>query len=187
MLTVAAIEKYKPQAKRRVIRDAGARSLFLIVAPSGAKSWQMRFRIGGRIGKLTVGPGDLSGKELTGKPVIGMPLSLSAARLLAAEVLRQRALGTDPVAENKVRKRQTLQIADDTFAAAAKAFILEYKNEKKKRRPRRWGEVARCLGYTLNDDNTVELIKGGLADKWANKPITEITEDNLFVVVDEAH
>jgi hypothetical protein len=38
-LTAAAVRKFKPNGKRRVIRDHGAQSLYLIVSPSGAKSW----------------------------------------------------------------------------------------------------------------------------------------------------
>ena len=45
------------RSQRRRIRDGGARSLFLIIEPSGHKSWQMRFRTPlGRIGRLTLGP-----------------------------------------------------------------------------------------------------------------------------------
>ena len=55
--------------KRRGIPDGGARSLFLIIEPSGYKSWQMRFRTpSGRIGKLTLGTLDASGRELAGEP-----------------------------------------------------------------------------------------------------------------------
>ena len=56
-LTAAAVAKYRPGPKRRRIRDAGARSLFLVIEPSGHKSWQMRFRRpDGKPGKLTLGP-----------------------------------------------------------------------------------------------------------------------------------
>jgi hypothetical protein len=39
-LTAAAVEKYRPiSGTRRVIRDAGARSLFLVITSTGHKSW----------------------------------------------------------------------------------------------------------------------------------------------------
>jgi hypothetical protein len=78
-LTAAAVEKFRPTAKRRIIRDAGAKSLFLVIEPSGHKSWRMRFRNGKRISKLTIGTYDRS-YELVGEPVIGQPLTLAAAR-----------------------------------------------------------------------------------------------------------
>jgi hypothetical protein len=100
-LTDAAVRHYKPQEKRRTIRDAGARSLYLVVEPSGRKSWLMRFRrLGGKPGKMILGPLDLSGSESQGDPVIGMPLTLAAARQVATQVHRERALGRDPVAEH---------------------------------------------------------------------------------------
>jgi hypothetical protein len=37
-LTAAAVEKIRPAAKRRVIRDHGAKGLFLVIEPSGHKS-----------------------------------------------------------------------------------------------------------------------------------------------------
>lgn len=120
---------------------------------------------------------------------------MAAARLLSAEVLRQRALGHDPVADNKAQKHRARLVAEEragnTFGAAACDFVVEYKIKKKGRRPRRWAEVARCLGFTiaLSEDSktlTATPIKHGLADKWAAKPIAEITEDDLFIVVRDA-
>ena len=52
VLTDAAVRKYRPTAERRVIRDAAASSLYLVVQPSGSKSWLMRFRRpDGRVGR----------------------------------------------------------------------------------------------------------------------------------------
>src|SRR6266516_553971 len=82
VLTGAAVERFKPTKARRWVRDGGSRSLFLVIQPSGAKSWVMRFRRrpDGRPAKLTLGPVDLSGAEVTDELTTGMPLSLSAAR-----------------------------------------------------------------------------------------------------------
>lgn len=94
-LTAAAVEKYKPDPdNRRIIKDGGARSLYLVIQPrSGHKSWLMRFRRpGGKPAKITLGPVDLSGKEITGDPVIGMPLTLAAARQLATTIHRDRVM-----------------------------------------------------------------------------------------------
>src|SRR5262245_7952615 len=105
MLTDAAVKKLKPiPGRRRIVRDAGARSLYLVVQPSGHKSWVMRFRRpSGTPGKISLGPVDLSGREIAGEPAIGMPLTLTGARQLAAQVHRERVLGRDPVADHKVR------------------------------------------------------------------------------------
>jgi integrase len=193
-LTVAAIERLKPQAKRRTVRDS--HGLFLVIQPSGHKSWMLRFRVPGVTApkKLFLGPLDLSGKEIEGEPQIGQPLTLTAARQLAATELRKRAAGQDPHAQHKARQQQAkiaaIERASNAFGPAAESFVVEYKSPKKKRRPRRWAEVARCIGYTIEQgdggNETATLIKGGLADRWASKPLIEIAEDDLFVVVREA-
>jgi hypothetical protein len=130
VLTTAAVERYRPTGKRRMIRDGGSRSLYLVVQPSGAKAWMMRFRRpDGRAGKLVLGPVDLSGGEVSGDATIGMPLTLSAARQVAAQVHRERARGVDVVADHKARRsRQRAAIEEggaSTFGALAKRFIEE--------------------------------------------------------------
>jgi Arm DNA-binding domain len=79
-LTDAAVRKYKKTDKRRVIRDLGMKSLYLIIQPSGTKSWMMRFRRpDGRSGKIVLGSFDLSEHELEADPEIGQSLSLDDA------------------------------------------------------------------------------------------------------------
>ena len=106
LLTPAAVSKLKKGEVRRRIRDLGSQSLFLIIEPSGRKSWQMRLRRpGGKIGKITLGPVNTS-DEISGEPEIGMPLTLRAARQLAAEVHRQRSLRRDVIADAKAEKHR---------------------------------------------------------------------------------
>ena len=107
-LTDLAVEKYRPDKKRRrEILDGGCEGLYLVVQPSGFKSWAMRFRRsnGGKPAKLTLGP-LFSGEEPESEPVLGMPLTLVSARKLAAEVHRQRAMGRDPIADYEAAKRR---------------------------------------------------------------------------------
>jgi hypothetical protein len=59
-LTPLAVENAKPQrhggvAVRTEIPDRAAVGLFLIVQPSGVKSWALRYRVRGRSRKLTLG------------------------------------------------------------------------------------------------------------------------------------
>jgi integrase len=188
-LTAAAVAKFRPGPVRREIPDA--HGLILIVQSSGHKSWAMRFRRpDGKSAKLTLGPVDLSGAEAASEPVIGAPLTLSAARRLAAEVHRQRALGRDPVADyraEKLRRRSKLsQSADNTFAAAARYYVEH--GRKKRKRNRGWRATAQLLGlaYPQADGGDPEFIRGGLAERWREKPIAEITSEDIFILVDEA-
>jgi integrase len=185
-LTAPACDRLRSKATRRVIRDTGARSLFLIVAPSGAKSWMMRFRRpNGKPGKITLGPYDASGRELKDEPEIGQPLSLAAARALAAKVHRLRALEQDPIAEHKAhRHRQRLDAIErgnNTFASAARRYIEEYAQPQQ----RRWMQTARVLGFEPENGELVPR-KGGLASRWAERPAVSIDADDVWAVVDEA-
>jgi integrase len=186
VLTDAAVRRLKAGRKRRIIRDGGARSLYLIVHPSGAKSWGMRFRRpGGRAAKMVLGPVDLSGSEVTGEPTVGMPLTLSAARQVAAQVHRERARGQDVVADHKVRRhRQRAAIAErsaNSFGALSRQFVEEHARVK----TRHWRETARLLG--LDPDADLEPVAGGLATRWADRDARSIDGHDVHGAVDEAH
>jgi hypothetical protein len=189
-LTAAAVEKFRPTAKRRVIRDYGTKSLFLVIEPSGHKSWRMRFRTpSGRIAKLTLGNYDSSRRELTAEPVIGQLLTLQAARQLAAWVHRQRALGRDVVADHKGAKHrtraETQALAANTFGVAVRSFIEEHARPN----TRIWRRTARLLGldYALKDHDAAPTeIHGGLAERWADRPVTDIDEHDIYEVIEEA-
>ena len=187
-LTAAAVAKLKPGAARREIRDAACPGLHLVVQTSGAKSFALRFRRpNGRPCKLTLGPANLSGQELEGPPEIGAPLTLAAARWLASEIHRKRAMGRDVAAdaraEKKRRRTEVDERAGNTFAAAAHQFITEYARPKN----RRWRDVAAVLGLKYPGDAAeATAIKGGLAQRWRDKPIAEIDGHDIYAVVDES-
>jgi integrase len=185
-LTAAAVRKFRAGATRRRIRDAGARSLFLVIEPSGHKSWQMRFRRPtGKPGKLTLGPLDISGRELQGEPQIGQPLTLAAARQLAAAVQRERAMGRDPIADRKAAKhRQRAEFESreaNTFAAAVRDYMVEYLRTRTRKRR----EVAALLGLRYGATGKPTTIKGGLFERWADKPVRAIDGHDIYSLIDE--
>jgi integrase len=173
-LTAAAVRNTLPGKARREIPDAGCPGLHLVIQPSGRKSWALRFRRpGGKSAKLTLGPADLSGKEMEGEPVVGSPLTLAAARRLASEVNRQRAMGRDVVADQKKQH-------DQFFGAAARDFVETHAMKE----TRRWQEQARLLGLRAGGEG-LEAIPGGLADRWARRPVAEIDSHLIHDIVDE--
>jgi integrase len=188
VLTAAAIARYRPGKTRREIPDGGARGLRLIVQVGGFKSFALRFRKpGGVPAKLTLGPVDLTGKEMEGAPVIGQPLTLEAARQLAAEVHRQRAMGRDVVADHAAAKhRRKAKIAEgeaNTFAAMAVRFVAEHARPK----VRRWRANARILGLRYPPaGGNLEVIPRGLAERWADRAVREIDGHDIWAVVDAA-
>lgn len=187
-LTMAAVQKLKPSVQPRMIRDAGARSLYLVITPNGHRSWLMRFRRpGGKPGKIVLGPVDLSGRELSGDPVIGMPLTLASARQLAAQVHRERALGHDPVADHKSRKQRQRDAVEDRAANSFAALVRRFADEHARVRTRRWRYTIRQLGlaYPKDGSDPVET-RGGLVQRWGDKPVREIDGHDVYSVVDEA-
>ncbi len=89
-LTALAIERLQPGAARREVPDGLVAGLYLVVQPSGAKSWACRYRAAGAPRKLTLGkyPG----------------IDLKAARELAQRALVEAAGGKDPAAGKKAAR-----------------------------------------------------------------------------------
>ena len=97
-LTAKAVEAIKPAGARQEIPDALLPGMYLVVQPSGAKSWAVRYRHGGRPRKLTLGPCPA--------------LDLKAAREQGAKALRSVAEGRDPASEKQARPVQRDSVED---------------------------------------------------------------------------
>jgi hypothetical protein len=122
-LTAIAVAKARAGAERREIPDGGCRGLYLIVQPSGVKSWALRYRSRGRPVKFTLGTVLSPGKEPANTPAIDTPLSLAAARELATKTLREVAAGHDPAVAKRKRREEQHAAAADTFASVAEEFL----------------------------------------------------------------
>jgi integrase len=81
-LTVKSVEAWRPRAIRQEVPDGYVKGLYLIVQPTGSKSWGVRYRHAGKTRKHTVGR----------YPVFG----LKDARDAAVKVLRAVSEGHDP-------------------------------------------------------------------------------------------
>lgn len=188
VLTAKMVEQIKPAKSRREISDGQATGLYLHVQPSGSKSWVVLLaRPNGQLGKLRLGPVDLSGRKASEQtPTIGMPLTLADARALATDLKRQRDAGKDFITEHKAVKqqqqREVEKYTSNSFAAVAKQFIDEHARPE----TRRWRETARYFGLVYSNEDQPGKIKGGLADRWRDKEITAITGDDVYGVIDEA-
>jgi len=88
MLTVTEIKAAEPKAKAYKLHDTGG--LFLLVLPSGTKSWRQKYRFGGKEKQLTHGR---------------FPsLSLKDAREARDEARRQLEQGVDPARKSQVAR-----------------------------------------------------------------------------------
>jgi integrase len=123
-LTAIACRNARPGAKRYEKPDGGCPGLYLVVQPSGAKGWAVRFRFRGVRKKLTLGPFLAgNGQEPAAEPMIDTPLSLAAARVLATKALRQVKSGIDPTAEKRRRRVALRATEGDTLQAIAEEFL----------------------------------------------------------------
>lgn len=95
-LTTKGVDALKPDPARRMeIPDPALSGLYLVVQPSGAKSWALRFRWAGKPAKLTLGRW----------PLIG----IADARAAASEAIDKIERGQNPAAEKKATKAARLE------------------------------------------------------------------------------
>src|SRR5262249_45805131 len=124
-LTVRGVEVMRPGADRREIADSHMPGLYLIVQPSGARGWCVRYRHQGVSRKLTLGS----------YPALG----LKDARELGAKALRTVAEGRDPGRE-KIEARSARIDSVDSIVAE----FLE-RHVRRSNRPRTAKETERLL------------------------------------------
>jgi integrase len=184
-LTAPAIEKLKARDDRYEVAEAGT-GLRVVVQPSGIKSFAVRFRRpNGKSAKLTLGTFDPATRPPVETPEIGGLLLLSEARVLVAEVQRQRAAGRDPAADFKSLKRQAKAAAIKAEEATFEVFARRYIERHAKPNTRRWTETARTLGLDADDD-ALPIIKGGIADRWRGRAAASITKADVVAEIDRA-
>ena len=124
VLTAASVEKLKPDLSRRLeLPDAILPGLYLVIQPSGVKSWAVRYRHGGKPRKMTLGayPG----------------LDLAKARDRGRSALHLVAIGRDPGAEKvEARKKPATDRQPDVelVSGAIDSFIARHIKPKTSRR-----------------------------------------------------
>ena len=109
-LTVLSVENVKPKEARYEIPDSGS-GLYLVVQPSGAKSFALRYRMGSRPRKLTLGA----------YPKLG----LVEARKLARSAVQAVAEGNDPADKKAARRASDLPQTIDELADCSSSASQE--------------------------------------------------------------
>jgi integrase len=155
MLTQKAIDNLKPGPTRREVSDG--RGLFFILQPSGAGSWALRYRFGGKPRKLTLGPWPA--------------LTLKAAREKANEALVAIANDRDPGVEKiEARRAMSVRDNDDLVEAVVAQFLATY--AKRNLKPRTGAEVKRILEKEI-------------AAPWGRRRLSEIRPSEINDRLDE--
>jgi integrase len=171
ILTAVAVGKAKPKTNRKTselerheIPDRGCKGLYLIVQPSGAKSWAVRYRYGGRTRKLTLG---------------ALPaLQLSEARVKAAAALAEVAKGTDPIVSNKAAKQAAKQAAKraaiersgDTVERLTALFLEQHAKTKTRRSS--WSAVEGTF-------------RREVLPRWRGRMVADITRKDVRELIRE--
>ena len=173
-LTVLTVERAKSDPERRLeIPDGALPGLYLVVQPSGAKSWALRYRNAGKPRKLTLGA----------FPGIG----LVAARDLATTAIRANAEGRDP-GQEKREARQEAAAERDSFEAIAAQFIERY--AKRQTRKSSWRKRLACSA-SRPEPGIAEGIGTNRSDgcrhrgRWKGRDITEITRRDVIELLDD--
>lgn len=118
--TPKAVEAAKPDPEKRIEKpDPALAGLYLVIQPSGAKSWALRYRLAGKPAKLTLGRW----------PIMGV----ADARLAATEALAKVERGIDPASEKKEAKAtRTAQEDRDKFSTVVAQFLKRHASRNRR-------------------------------------------------------
>jgi|SRR5262245_16740876 len=162
-LTQLGVKAAKPARDRVEIPDGGCSGLYLVVQPSGVKSWALRYRFNGTPKKLTLGRAD---REAA--------LSLASARKAAIDARHRLEQGADPGPEKRATKAAAKQAAGlraaDTIAGLSEQFLELY--AKPRTRPRT---------YRQSQDVLRRLVQPA----WRGRSVHEIRRRDVIALVDE--
>lgn len=155
-LTAKSVEAIKADPSRRMeVPDAALSGLYLVVQPSGVKSWALRYRHGGKTKKLTLGKW----------PIMGV----ADARAAAAEAVGEIEHGRDPSAAKK----------------ATKAARLEAQLSERDKIKTLVGQFDKRHLSTLKSGRTVRReLDRHVVDLWGDRDIHEITKRDVIDLLD---
>src|SRR5262249_46175578 len=113
--------------------------------------------------------------------------TLHGAKQLAAQVLRERNLGRDPMSEHRATRQRRRTELKEPEANSFGILVRQYAEEYARPKNRRWRYTLVQLGlrYPQDGGEPVET-KGGLAARWAEKDVRTITDADIFSAIDEA-
>ena len=160
--------------------DSGVRGLVITRRPNGGSSWNFRYRIG--FGK------NRTQRRLT----LGTwpEMGIDEARELAIRARKMLKDGVDPADWKAERHREQAEqqqaLAERSYVRLAETFILSQRRLQRKS----WTEQARILGFRVREPKdggqpVFKIIEGGLAEKWRDRPITQIARIDVSTAVNE--
>lgn len=153
-LNAKSVEAFTGGGARREIPDGGLQGLYLVVQPSGVKSWAVRYRHVGKPRKMTLG----------GYPELG----LSEAREAARKALRIVSEGKDPATE-KAERESDRPAHMDLMPAALDEFVTRHVMVKNRQ------------SYI---DETKRIIEADLKPEWKQKLVKHVSKRDVIKLLD---
>ena len=158
MLTDIQIKKLALPQSRKELPDGKIPGLYLILQPSGARSWAVRYRFAGQPKKLTLGP----------YPSI----DLATARKRAQEALGDVAGGKDPAGAKKTARaarKAERETEEHRLDKVATAYVERYVKR----------EVGAAWGREIE-----RLFRVEIRPKLGHKHIAAVTKSDVLDLLD---
>jgi integrase len=158
MLTDVQIKKLTTPTARREVPDGKITGLYLVLQPSGAKSWALRYRAAGKPAKLTLG--------------VYPAIDLAKARRLAEDARGKIANGKNPAAEKKA-VREAQKSSDSTADRVENVAASFIEKHVKRNVGESWArEAERLLTKEINP-------------KFGSKRLGEVKRSDIHDLLDE--
>ena len=154
--TNKTIEAFKPHESRREISDPALSGLYMVVQPSGAKSWALRYRYAGKPKKLTLGKW----------PILG----LADARAAASEAMGLLEYGSDPSAAKKRAKASRID-AEITGRDTVKVIFDRF--------------TERHLSTLKRGDENKRMLEREFIPDFGDFDIGEVTRRDIIDLIEE--
>jgi len=157
VITPLAVKAAKPKRQRYEIPDGGALGLYLVVQPSGAKSWAHRYPFNGTRRKDTLGSAS--------------DISLAEARRLVAEARHLREQGVDPAAQRRAAHTVVVEMAErhETDSVEALSALFVERHAKKRRT---WA-------------TTKETFHRLILPKWRGRTVHDVRRRDIIELVED--
>lgn len=150
-LKAVQVKQAKPREKPYKLSDG--KGLYLLIQPSGAKYWRLKYRFGGKEKVLALG--------------VYPESSLTQARMACEDARRNLANDIDPGLKRRIAKITQHQAAANTF----KAVALEW-----------FGQKMGNKSFS-HSDRTRRLLENDLYPQLGHRPINDIEPPELLAVL----
>lgn len=166
VLTDKAVKNATAAQARREIPDARVPGLYLVVQPSGSKSWAVRYRAQGKPCKLTLGPVlEARTEPLEGPVPYGIARTLAEAREAAREALLKVGQGANPAAEKKAGRNPAIA-ERDLFRSVVEEFLKRHASKLR------------------THDEIKRLLEREVIPHWGERRVQDITKRDVNELLD---